>query len=184
VLTLKSLNKFGSFSQLLIGEFKRALLCSKKPLTWSKTDRTLFRSISSNELEKIPETFGSDYNTQGMLDSINSEQVALQLKVKDNADQLRVRDNIEQLIVENSPDHLIKKVSYAERTEKLSSYKTRERVDTMKLTPKDKGKSVMTRSIQDITFSTEMVALDFEPNRQEETFLQLIGLDKFVTRVT
>ena len=29
-----------------------------------------------------------------------------------------------------------------------------------------------------------MAALDFESSRQEETFLQLIGLDRFVTRVT
>ena len=54
----------------------------------------------------------------------------------------------------------------------------------MKLTPKKKGKSVMTRSIDEIVFSTEMAALDFEPNREEETFLQLIGLNRFVTRVT
>lgn len=42
----------------------------------------------------------------------------------------------------------------------------------------------MARSMQDITFSIEMAALDFEPNWEEETFLQLIGLDRFVTRVT
>ena len=29
-----------------------------------------------------------------------------------------------------------------------------------------------------------MAALDFEPSREEETFLQLIGLDRFITRVT
>jgi hypothetical protein len=55
---------------------------------------------------------------------------------------------------------------------------------TMKSTPKDKGKSVMARSITNIVFSTEMGALDFEPSREEETFLQLIGLDRFLTRVT
>ena len=54
----------------------------------------------------------------------------------------------------------------------------------MRLTPKDKGKSVMTRSIDEIVFSTDMAALDFEPNREEETFLQIIGLDRFITRVT
>jgi hypothetical protein len=42
----------------------------------------------------------------------------------------------------------------------------------------------MTRSIVEIVFSTEMVALDFEPNLVEEMFLQLIGLDRFVTEVT
>lgn len=40
------------------------------------------------------------------------------------------------------------------------------------------------RAVEDIVFGTEMGALDFEPSRQEETFLQLIGLDRFVTRVT
>ena len=54
----------------------------------------------------------------------------------------------------------------------------------MGLTPREKGKSVMTRSVENIVFSTEMAALDFEPTREEETFLQLIGLDRFITRVT
>lgn len=40
---------------------------------------------------------------------------------------------------------------------------------------------MMTRSIKDITFNTDMAALDFELSRDEETFLQLIGLDMFVT---
>lgn len=42
----------------------------------------------------------------------------------------------------------------------------------------------MTRSIKDITFSIKIAPLGFEPNREEKTFLQLIGLDRFVTRVT
>lgn len=54
----------------------------------------------------------------------------------------------------------------------------------MKLTPKEKGKNAMIRSVKKITFSTEMAELDYEPNRQEETFLQLIGLDRFVSRVS
>ena len=54
----------------------------------------------------------------------------------------------------------------------------------MGATSREKGKSAMTRSVDDIVFSTKMSALDFEPSRQEETFLQLIGLDRFVTRVT
>ena len=55
---------------------------------------------------------------------------------------------------------------------------------TMGLTAKEKGKAAMTRSIADITFSTDMAALDYEPSREEETFLQLIGLDRFITKVT
>ena len=55
---------------------------------------------------------------------------------------------------------------------------------TMKLTPKEKGKAAMTRSIHEIIFSTDMAAMDYEPTREEETFLQLIGLDRFITRVT
>ena len=62
--------------------------------------------------------------------------------------------------------------------------RTRLEASNMKLTPKDKGKSVMTRSIDEIVFNTDMAALDYEPSREEETFLQLIGLDRFVTRVT
>ena len=54
----------------------------------------------------------------------------------------------------------------------------------MGATSREKGKLAMTRSVDDIVFSTEMSALDFEPSRQEETFLQLTGLDRFVTRVT
>ena len=42
----------------------------------------------------------------------------------------------------------------------------------------------MTRSIGDITFNTDMAALDFKPTHHEEIFLLLIGLDRFVTRVT
>jgi hypothetical protein len=55
---------------------------------------------------------------------------------------------------------------------------------TMGATAKEKGKSPMTRSVENIVFCTEMAALDFEPSREEETFLQLIGLDRFITRVT
>ena len=54
----------------------------------------------------------------------------------------------------------------------------------MRATSREKGKLVMTRSVEDIVFSTEMAALDFEPSRAEETFLQLIGLDRFITKVT
>ena len=51
----------------------------------------------------------------------------------------------------------------------------------MGLTFKGDGKFVMTRSIKDITFSTNVTALDFKPNREQESFLQLIRLDMFVT---
>lgn len=54
---------------------------------------------------------------------------------------------------------------------------------TMRITAK-KGKCVMTRSVEDIVFSTEMSALDFQPSREEESLLQLIGLDRFITWVT
>ena len=40
------------------------------------------------------------------------------------------------------------------------------------------------RAVEHVVFSTEMAALDFEPTREEEIFLQLIGLDRFVTKVT
>ena len=42
----------------------------------------------------------------------------------------------------------------------------------------------MIRSIKNITFNTKMAALHFDPKRKDENFLQLIGLDRFVTRVT
>ena len=54
----------------------------------------------------------------------------------------------------------------------------------MKLTPKEKGKAAIIRSVNEITFSTEMAALNYEPNRHEKTFLQLIDLDMFVSRVS
>lgn len=54
----------------------------------------------------------------------------------------------------------------------------------MGLTAKEKRKAVMTRSTAYITFSINMAALDFEPSREEETFLRLIGLDRFVIIVT
>ena len=38
------------------------------------------------------------------------------------------------------------------------------------------------RVVEDVVFITKMTALDFESTREEETFLQLIGLDRFVTR--
>jgi hypothetical protein len=40
------------------------------------------------------------------------------------------------------------------------------------------------RAVEDVVFNTEMAALDFEPTREEKTFLQLIGLYRFVTRMT
>jgi hypothetical protein len=54
----------------------------------------------------------------------------------------------------------------------------------MKPSNKEKGKAAQVRAIEDVVFSTEMATLDFEPTREEETFLQLIGLDRFITRVT
>ena len=55
---------------------------------------------------------------------------------------------------------------------------------SMRIPSKEKGKAPQRRAIDDILFGTEMGAQDFEPSRQEETFLQLIGLDRFVTRGT
>lgn len=66
----------------------------------------------------------------------------------------------------------------------ISFWRTRLRGISMGLTSKEIGKAVMTRSVADITFSTNMVVLDFEPSREEKTFLQLIGLYRFITRVT
>ena len=57
-------------------------------------------------------------------------------------------------------------------------------VSTMKTPSKDKENATQLRAIEDVVFSTEMATLDFEPTLQEETFLQLIGLDRFITRVT
>jgi hypothetical protein len=54
----------------------------------------------------------------------------------------------------------------------------------MRAPSKEKGKTPHMRAVEDVVFSIEMAALDFEPTREEETFLQLIGLDRFVTRVT
>ena len=54
----------------------------------------------------------------------------------------------------------------------------------MKTPSKDKGKATQLRDIEDVVFSTEMAALDFRPTLQEETLLQLVGLDRFITRVT
>lgn len=51
----------------------------------------------------------------------------------------------------------------------------------MGLTFKGDRKFVMMRSIKDITFSTNVTALDLKPNRKQESFLQLIRLDVFVT---
>lgn len=53
----------------------------------------------------------------------------------------------------------------------------------MGATAKEKKKSSMARSVENIVFNTKMGALDYESSREEETFLQLIGLDIFVTRV-
>ena len=54
----------------------------------------------------------------------------------------------------------------------------------MRTPAKEKGKVVQIRPIDDVIFSAEIAAMDFRPTRAEETFLQLIGLDRFVTRVT
>ena len=54
----------------------------------------------------------------------------------------------------------------------------------MRTSSNEKGKAPQMRAIEDVIFSTEMAVLDFEPSREEKTFLQLIGLDMFVTRVT
>jgi hypothetical protein len=54
----------------------------------------------------------------------------------------------------------------------------------MRTPSKEKGKAPQRRAVEDIVFSTDMAALDFEPSREEETFLQIIGLDRFLTRVT
>ena len=55
---------------------------------------------------------------------------------------------------------------------------------TMRTPSKEKGKASQRRAVEDIIFSTDMAALDFQPSREEETFLQIIGLDRFLTRVT
>ena len=77
------------------------------------------------------------------------------------------------------PDYLAKRLDRS-----ISLLVIRLRIVTMGLTTKEKGKAAMTRSAADISFSTDMAALDYEPNREEETFLQFIGLDRFITRFT
>ena len=47
----------------------------------------------------------------------------------------------------------------------------------------EKGKCVVTKTVEYIVFYTKQAALDFEPSREEKTFLQLIGLDMLITRV-
>lgn len=54
----------------------------------------------------------------------------------------------------------------------------------MRTSSKEKRKTSQLRAVEDVVFSTKMTSLDFEPTREEKTFLQLIGLDKFVTKVT
>lgn len=54
----------------------------------------------------------------------------------------------------------------------------------MRAPSKDKRKAPQLRAVEDVVFSTEMAALDYEPTHEEETFLHLIGLDRFITRVT
>lgn len=54
----------------------------------------------------------------------------------------------------------------------------------MRTSSKEKRKTSQLRAVEDVVFSTKMTSLDFEPTREEEIFLQLIGLDKFVTKVT
>ena len=44
-------------------------------------------------------------------------------------------------------------------------------LSTMRTPSKEKGKASQMIAVDDIVFSTEMSALDFEPSRQEETFL-------------
>jgi hypothetical protein len=59
------------------------------------------------------------------------------------------------------------------------------KIDVNMIIPaKEKGKATKKRPVEDVIFSVEMAALDFEPTREEDTFLQLIGLDRFVTPVT
>ena len=54
---------------------------------------------------------------------------------------------------------------------------------TMRTPSKERGKASQMRAAEDVVFSTKMVALDFELTREEETFPQLVGLDRLVVRV-
>ena len=82
-------------------------------------------------------------------------------------------DNYQELSF-GTPSYLFKLKMIFFRENRLSSI-------AMGLTSKSDGKFVMTRSIKDITFNNNMAALDFQPSRKEETFLQLIRLEMFVT---
>lgn len=66
----------------------------------------------------------------------------------------------------------------------VSLYRTKATIVLMKTPTKEKRKAIQMRAIDDIVFSAEMAALDFEPSYTQETFLQLMGLDRFVTRGT
>jgi hypothetical protein len=80
----------------------------------------------------------------------------------------------------------IGKVQYCAKIQYQLKETQRVKKDCSKMgaTSREKGISVMTRSVEDIVLSTEMATLDFEPSREEETFLQLIGLNRFITKVT
>lgn len=47
----------------------------------------------------------------------------------------------------------------------------------------EKKKGSLRRAVEDVVFSIEMSTMDCEPSREEETFLQLIWLDRFITKV-
>ena len=159
---LKGLNTVSSLSHLI----KKTLPCSKRPVVWLQNDRRSLQLSIYIESKIALRKLGlvcNIFQTRNKSVFTHLECVVDQLIHKDNSQQLVVSVSFVQLS-DRSPNRL--------------------GLVTMKATPKDKGKSVMTRSITDIVFSTEMGALDYEPSREEETFLQLIGLDRFVTRVT
>lgn len=47
----------------------------------------------------------------------------------------------------------------------------------------EKKKGSLRRAVEDVVFSIEMSTMDCEPSREEEIFLQLIWLDRFITKV-
>lgn len=97
----------------------------------------------------------------------------------------RGKENMKMTQVQDVPPHYHQKDSKIAET--VNHYRTKERMQScinMKTPIKNKKKASQVRAIKDVIFSSEMAALDFEPTREDETFLQLIGLDRFVTRVT
>lgn len=143
-LSLEGFHGLNPFSYTLTAAFQRSLPDSERKIARC---RIVFQSINFTEFGIFIRSLSLVYSTPQREHTVESN------RSKYSAAQLTDSITLAQLKV-------------------ISSFsRNRLKWVTMKSTPKDKGKSVMARSITDIVFSTEMGALDYEPNREEETFL-------------